>query len=185
MPKNETASSQVPWILQLHQDGEIDLDKELNNRFSAMPVMSTIKVRQLDADHGVAMIAMQDGAAVLRVDVDLAENLIEFIFTYQGMLGLKFVINQLGSSQRLNWLQQMRRERGRPVFCWGPNRWQSDYVITVTHPYFTNLYAFSTGSFEAAARLTPGVIQELLDWLEKLWHTSASRDDTLPRLTTW
>ena len=185
MPSNNARSSQVPWILQLHQDGDIDLDQELNSRFAGMPVLSTMKARQLDSEHGVAILAMQDGAASVRVDVDLNENMVEFIFTYQAMLSLKFIINQLGHSQRIGWLQQMRREHERPIFCWGPDRWESDFIITVGHQYFTNLYAFSTRSFEAAARLTPGVTLELLDWLEKLWQVGASRDDTLPRLTTW
>ncbi len=185
MPRHNTRSGQVPWILQLHQDGEINLDKELNSRFSQMPILSTFKARQHSPDHAVATMAAQDGSATVRVDVDLAENVIQYAFTYQSMLGLSFVIDQLGDSQHAAWIQQVRRERSRPIFCWGPDRWNSDYIITVGHPYYTNIYAFSTLNTEAAARLTTEITKDLLDWLETLWQTDNSRDDTLPRLTTW
>jgi hypothetical protein len=185
MARDNAASGQIPWILQLHQDGEINLDKELSLRFAQMPTLSTFHARQLSQEHVAAMLAAQDGSAVLRVDVDLADNVIQYAFSYQSMLCLRFVIDQLGDSQHTAWIQQVRRERNRPIFCWGPDRWNSDFIITVGHPYFTNLYAFSTLNFEAATRLTTDVTQQLLNWLESLWQTDHPRDETLPRMTTW
>jgi hypothetical protein len=101
------------------------------------------------------------------------------------MLSLNFNLDQLGSAHRSHWVNLMRRERAKPVFLWGPARWASDYLITVVHPYYTNLYAFSANNFEAAARLTPEVTDRLLDWLGELWHTSAVPDDDSTPLTTW
>jgi hypothetical protein len=79
----------------------------------------------------------------------------------------------------------MQREQAKPAFLWGPARWDSDYLITVVQPYYTNLYAFSANNFEAAARLTPDVTASLLDWLASQWQTSVSPDDDATQLTTW
>lgn len=173
---------QAPWILQRHLDGEIDLDSELNAHFRAMPTLSVFKAQRYDAQHATAMLSMQDGAATVRVDVDLAAGVTAFAFTFRSMLSLGFRLDQLGGSHRGHWIDLMRREQETPAFLWGPARWASDYVITVAHPYFTNLYAFSANNFEAAARLTPDVTANLLDWLDGVWQTDVSQDDPL---TTW
>ena len=59
----------------------------------------------------------------------------------------------------------MQRREGGLAFLWGASRWAEDYVICITRPYFTNLYAFSPANFEAAVRLTQPVLKKLLDWL--------------------
>jgi hypothetical protein len=174
----------APWILQRHFDGEIDLDRELNARFYAMPVLSTIKTNRLDARHATAMMTTQDGAAALRVDVDLNENLTDLVFSLRSMLAFKFTLTALGDNHRARWLDLMQHTTGRPAFLWGPTRWDSDYLITVSHQYYTNLYAFSSQHFEAGARMTPDVKNQLLDWLKALWQPVSS-EDTGPILTTW
>lgn len=173
----------APWILQRHFDGEIDLDRELNARFYAMPVLSTIKTNRLDARRASAMITTQDGAAALRVDVDLDENVTDFVFSLRSMLAFRFALAGLGDSHRARWLDLMQHTTGRPAFLWGPTRWDSDYLITVSHQYYTNLYAFSSQRFEAGARMTPDVKDQLLDWLKTLWQPVI--EDTGPILTTW
>lgn len=176
---------QAPWILQRHLDGEIDLDKELTARFRTMPVLSTFKARQYDAQHATATLSMQDGAATVRVDVDRASNVTLFAFTFRSMLALSFHLDELGSSHRDHWVDLMRREQIQPAFLWGPPRWASDYLITVARPFYTNIYAFSSHHFEAAARLTPDVTGKLIDWLDERWKTDVTLDDDSHQLTTW
>ena len=182
---NNDGVRQPPWLLQHHLDGNIDLDKELSARFRTMPVLSIAKMRQYDAQHAMAMLSAQDGAATVRVDVDLANNLTQFAFTFRSMLTLNFTLDQLGISHRAHWLALTRRDPGKPAFLWGEARWQNDYIITVVHAYYTNLYAFSLNNFEAAARLTPDVTTGLVDWLEGLWRPGSAGDETIPALTTW
>ena len=131
------------------------------------------------------MLSMQDGAATVRVDVDLSTGVTVFAFTFRSMLSLNFKLDQLGSAHREHWADLIRRERAKPAFLWGPARWESDYLITVVHHYYTNLYAFSANNFEAAARLTPDVTHNLLDWLDDLWQTSVTPDEDETPLTTW
>lgn len=185
MSASQTDVKPAPWILQRHFDGDIDLDQELNTRFYAMPVLSAIKLRRLDAVYATAMLSTQDGAASLRVDVNLREEMIEFVFTLRSMLGLKFTLRQIGEGQRLRWLQIIRHQEASPAFFWGPTRWNSDYLIAVAHQYYVNLYAFSANNFEAAARITPDVMGQLLDWLEALWQPRPGSDDTIPSRNGW
>lgn len=175
----------APWILQRHFDGDIDLDKELNTRFYAMPVLSTFKARRLDAGFATAMLTTQDGAAALRVDVDVREETVDFVFILRSMLGLKFTFRQIGEGQRSRWLQLIRHQEASPAFFWGPTRWRSDYLIAVAHQYYTNLYAFSSNNFEAASRITPDVTAELLDWLGELWKPRPVSDETIPSKNGW
>jgi hypothetical protein len=185
MSAQDSTTSHAPWILQQHFDGEINLDEELASRFLSMPVLATVKVRQLDREHAVAALATQDGAAGLRVDVDLAHNSIAFVFSLRSMLALRFVLHDLSENQRASWIDRMRREPDRPMFFWGPTRWNNDYLIAISHQYYTNLYAFSPDGFEAAARITPDVMNQLLDWLADLWKLRRPSDVTLPSRNRW
>ena len=181
--KNDTR--QAPWLLQRYLNGEIDLDKELTGRYRTMPMLSIIKLRAYDEYHAVATMTMQDGAAVVRVEVDLLNNVTQFALVFRSMLSLNFTLDQLGDSHRSHWLGFARREKAKPVFLWGAARWESDYVITVAHQHYTNIYAFSSNNFEGAARMTPDVTAQLLDWLEYMWKPGETADPTIPRLTTW
>ncbi|MBZ0299624.1 MAG: hypothetical protein K8J31_07795 [Anaerolineae bacterium] len=175
----------APWILQRHFDGDIDLDGELNSRFHAMAVLSALKARRLDASFGTAMLTTQDGAAALRVDVLRGGDQMDFVFTARSMLALKFSLVDIGTGQRARWLELIRSPNSSPAFLWGPTRWNSDYLIAVAHQYYTNLYAFSSNNFEAAARVTPDVMGELLDWLESLWISRPPSDETIPSKRGW
>ena len=181
---SDGGSHAPPWILRQHFDGEIDLDQELRNRFRTMPILSTVKVRQLDPAYATALLSTQDGATTLRFEVDLTRNTLQLAFTLRSMLALKFTMHDLADSHRLRWLEGVRKEPESPSFCWGPSRWEADHIIMVVHPYYANLYAFSN-QFEAAVRLTTDTTKQLLDWLEDLWKPRSSRDATVPTLTTW
>jgi hypothetical protein len=106
-------------------------------------------------------------------------------FTLGSMLTLRFTMNELSELDRTRWLELMQREEGGLAFLWGQTRWSNDYVICIARKYFTNFYAFSPHNFEAAVRLTPGVIKQLLEWLEDIWSSSPPVDETPPTLLTW
>lgn len=175
-----------PWTLQQFFDGEIDLDVELASRSQNMPVMSTIKFRELGtrSGRGVATISTSDGSAQVIFDADAVSRVVQMSFTYGAMLTLRFSLRDLSDMDRSRWLELMRRDQGGLAFLWGPARWESDYVICIVRKYFTNFYAFSPNNFEAAIRMTPDVSRKLLDWLEDFWKQPPSEDEP-PALLTW
>ncbi len=177
----------APWTLQQFFNGEIDLDTELNKRFPTMPMMSMVKFRTLGSHSGrrVATLASQDGSASLTFDGDRTTKVIQMSFTLGSMLTLRFTLDELSELDRTRWLELMRRDEGGLAFLWGQSRWANDYMICISRKYFTNFYAFSPHSFEAAVRLTPSVMQQLLDWLEELWSATPPPDETPPPLLTW
>lgn len=173
----------APWILQLFFNGEIDIDAELSKRYPTMPVMSTFHAHRVGSHHATAILATQDGAATILVDVDASTRSIRFSFVYHAMLALQFPLADLSDMDRSRWLELMRRDQGGLSFLWGKARWESTYVICAAHRYFTNMYAF-TPQFEAAARLTPDVNRALVNWLDRYWKP-APVEDTQKPITTW
>jgi len=179
-------SDNPPWTLQQFFNGEIDLDVELARRFPTMPMMSLLKTRTLGTNSGrkVAELSSQDGAAGMIIDADTVSKVIQLSFTFGSMLTLKFVMSDLNNMDRERWVELMRRDAGGLAFLWGTKRWTSDYMICISRKHFTNMYAFSPNNFEAGVRLTPTVINDLLDWLEKIWD-EPEPDDNPPQLLTW
>jgi hypothetical protein len=179
-------SHNPPWTLQQFFNGEIDLDVELGRRFPSMPMMSVLKTRTLGTNSGrkVAELSSQDGATSMIIDADTVSKVIQLSFTFGSMLTLKFVMSDLNNMDRDRWVELMRRDSGGLTFLWGTKRWASDYMICISRKHFTNMYAFSPNNFEAGVRLTPAVIKDLLDWLEKIWD-EPEPDDEPPQLLTW
>ena len=179
-------SSSPPWTLQQFFNGEIDLDVELARRFPSMPMMSILKTRTLGTNSGrkVAELSSQDGAAGMIIDADTVSKVIQLSFTFGSMLTLKFVMSDLNNMDRDRWVELMRRDAGGLAFLWGTKRWTSDYMICISRKHFTNMYAFSPNNFEAGVRLTPTLIKDLLDWLEKIWDEPEPPDNP-PELLTW
>jgi hypothetical protein len=180
------AGEDPPWTLQQFFNGEIDLDLELTKRFPKMPMMSRIKFRQVGTSGNLhsAMLATQDGRANLTIDADPTTRRMQMSFTIESMITLRFMLANLSDMDRDRWLELMRREQGGLAFLWGPDRWQSDYIICLGRKYFTNLYAFSPNNFEAGIRMTPNVSKELLDWLQRTWKLEQN-DEEPPPLLTW
>lgn len=185
-PELPASPSAPPWTLQQYFNGEIDLDVELSGRSQNMPVMSTIKFRNMgtQSGRGVATLATQDGAAQVIFDADQSSHVVHISFTLASMLTLRFVLDDLSNMDRVRWLELMRREEGGLAFLWGPSRWENDYLISISRAHFTNLYAFSPHNFEASIRMTPDVMHRLLDWLEEFWVDDI-HDDESPELLTW
>jgi hypothetical protein len=188
--KTLSNADRTPWTLQQFFNGEIDLDVELSKRFPSMPMMTSVKFRTLGDKSGrrVATTKTQDGSSSLVIDADMKSRAIQLSFTYGSMMTLRYSLINLNDIDRSRWLELMNREQGGLAFLWGPSRWQDDYLICIGRRYFTNLYAFSPNQFESAVRLSPAVIDELLEWLDDIWHSdpdtdSDSDDDT--QLLTW
>ena len=189
-PQKQLASAeQTPWTLQQFFNGEIDLDVELSKRFPNMPMMTSVKFRTLGSKSGrrVATTTTQDGSSSLVIDADMETKAIQLSFTYGSMMTLRYSLINLNDIDRSRWLELMNREQGGLAFLWGPSRWQDDYLICIGRKYFTNLYAFSPNQFESAVRLSPGVISDLLQWLDDIWHTEPDddSDDDDTQLLTW
>ncbi len=160
-----------PWALQAYFDGEGDLIKTLTARYPQMPLMSLINLRDEggSAPRGTAVIATQDGAANVIVEVDAASHTVQFTFGLSSMLALRFQPAAISASGRAAWLDMMLRETGDPAFLWSETRWQDDYILSAATKTYATFFAFSSYHTEAAARLTHDVSSKLLAWLGKYW----------------
>ena len=184
--KQVFATDDPPWTLQQFFDGEIDLDIELSKRFPSVPLLSEIRFRNLGTRTGrrIATLNTGDQSATMIIEADTGTRAMQVSFTVGSMLTLRFSFTDLSDMDRDHWLELMQRREGGLAFLWGASRWAQDYIICITRPYFTNLYAFSPANFEAAVRLTPQVLEKLLAWLDTIWHeTPVDEDDDAPLLT--
>jgi hypothetical protein len=186
-PEAQAPTSDPSWTLQQYFDGEINLDAELSQRFKNVPVMTSAKFRILGdrKEHGVATLSAQDESSWVVVDVDQVSRVTHLTFTLGAMLSLRFSLKGINDIDRERWVTLMRREEGGLAFLWGPQRWEHDYIICIKRKYFTNLFAFSPGRFEAAVRMTPDATEKLVDWLEAFWQTDMPADDEPPPILTW
>lgn len=159
----------APLLLQHYRDGEIALAHELAERFPSAPVLSLFHVRVIHERTRLeaATLSAQDGSALLRVQADSSRSA-QFAFQVCGMLGLTFSPARLSDADCWRWLAGMQ-QTGDVAFLWGSQRWDSDYLIGAPGRYFSALYAFSPHRSEAAARLTPDVLNRLIGWLTDLW----------------
>lgn len=173
-----SARRRAPWELEQYFEGEIDLDRELASRYPNMPLMSLVNFRTLGtrSRRGVALLSTQDNAASLRIEVDQKSRGMHLVFTLSSMLSLRFRMEGQSDKDRAAWLEAMRREQGETTFLWGTARWDSDYIICAARRHFTNVYAFSPDSFEAAARLTSDVSRRVLDWVEQFWRADRAEE---------
>lgn len=162
----------APWMLRQHIAGKIDLASELGERYPNTPLMSQVRFRFKGdrSKHDIATLATQDGAARLLIDVDAETMEVTLTFMLDSMLSQGFRMENLSDVDRVHWLERMKRSTGGVAFLWGKSRWQHDYVIFAVREYYTGVYAFSTQHAGAAARLTPDVTAQLLEWLEAFWR---------------
>ncbi|PJF42670.1 MAG: hypothetical protein CUN55_09745 [Phototrophicales bacterium] len=170
---HKSIQTNAPITLQQFFTGEIDLDTELAQRFSAAPILSSMSTNPKNIGiltrRASAILTAQDEQAMLSFDLRLQSGYLEVIFTAHNMLSFRFDLGEIQVSDRQRWLELMRRKTGGIAFLWTRKRWESDYMIFVVREYFTRVYAFSPKRFEAGVRITPDVVQSLLDWLEKYW----------------
>lgn len=181
------SSSDTPWTLQQFFNGEIDLDVELQKRFPAVPIVSSVKFRTLgsDAQRRVATLTATDGTAAIIIDADTRTKEVQISFTFGSMLTLRYSLSDLSDADRSRWLELMRREKGGLAFLWGSTRWQKDYLICISRQYATKIYAFSPNNFESAVRLSQDVMNQIVEWLDEIWTYQPDDNDDDAPLLTW
>jgi hypothetical protein len=187
----------APITLQQFFSGEIDLDAELARRYANAPLLSYVKFipkrgKPLSRQ-ATALFSSQDDSAIVTIDAPLDDDpdaTLTFTFTLRGALGLRFRLEALDRADRRRWLDLMRRDNGI-AFLWTQDRWEDAYLIFVIREMFARFYAFSPNGYEAAARLTPEMVDELTGWLEDLWFPGArdadlpSQEPTIDEARTW
>jgi hypothetical protein len=178
-----TRSIQVsaPLTLQQFFSGEIDLDTDLARRFANAPLMAHIQFYPKAGEplqrQATAILSSNDDAATLNIDASSERGVqpsLDFTFTLFGALALRFHLAPLATADRTRWLDLMRRESGI-AFLWTRDRWEHPYTVFVVREHFARLYAFSPTGIEAAARLTPDVLKQLVEWLEGIWFPERQR----------
>ena len=177
----------APIELQRFFSGESDLDAELAQRFPNAPLLSHLRLIPRPGEpaqrQATAIISSQDDSASMMIDVpvsipDPQSATIDVSFSLMSMLAVRFTVAPLVEQDRARWLDLMRRENGI-TFLWTHYRWEHPYVIFVVREHFARLYAFSPAGIEAAARLTPDVLDDLIGWLEGLWFAEGSAHESV------
>ena len=163
----------APPLLRDYMDGEVDLVRELEARYHGPPLLSLFRASTPRPGIRSAVLAAQDGAATLTVELDGRSGSLDWTYRLSSMLGLRFSLRGLSDLDAERWLLLVRGAESEPAFLWSAQRWQADYLIGSAHRYYTNLFAFSPQHTEAAARLTPEAARKLFDWLQEGWFPPA------------
>jgi hypothetical protein len=167
---------EVPWLLQQHYNGKIDLAAELAQRYPTPALLTVAKFRKRGAanDPAQATFSAADGMAALSIEALPNTPHISFGFTFQSSFTLRFQPDTLSDVDCAHWLELIRRNQDGIAFLWGQSRWETDYLVCVMHRQFVSLYAYSTKGFESSIRLTHEVKHQLHDWLIQLWNIGTS-----------
>lgn len=169
-----------PLTLQQFFTGEIDLDTELAQRFANAPLMSSAGMNPRKPTSMTrrvsAVLTSQDAGSMFTLDVDRHTGQLESSFTIASMLSFRFDLGLIPKQERHRWVELMQRSSGI-AFLWTKDRWEKDYMIWVVREYFTRVYAFSPGKFEAAVRMTPDTLQDLLGWCKTYWLENTGEDE--------
>ncbi len=190
VPEAVASRDSAPWLVRQALDHPETLSVELAARFPGLPLMTVIRLREVDAKtgRGLAVLTSSDGVAAMRIELDSASQLLEFTFSYGGMLALRFQIDGLSIKDRANFLERMQLEGDHSAYLWGEVRWMHDYLIGVSRRQganqFINLYAFSRHNTEAAVRLKPDICSQLLNWLADHWKEEETTKEQ-PSITGW
>lgn len=168
-----TIKLSAPVTLQQFFSGEIDLDTDLARRFTNAPLLSSTKfiagAGQSVHRRATTIFSSNDDSTALTIDAhDDEDATLDFTFTLFSTLAQRFRLTPLSVSERQRWLDLMRRSNGI-TFLWTHRRWEAPHLIFVVREHFGRVYAFSPEGIEAAARLTPDTILNMVDWLEDVW----------------
>lgn len=170
----------APIELQRFFTGESDLDSELAQRFPNAPLLSHMRLSPPPGmplhRQASAILSSQDDSTALVVDLplnrDAGDMAVDLSFSLMSMITMRFSIGPLTLADCQHWLDLIRRDSGI-TFLWTHYRWEHPYLIAVVREYVARLYAFSPAGVEAAVRLAPDTLEELVTWLEQLWCGSA------------
>jgi hypothetical protein len=167
--------SGAPFILNQFFTGKIDLDTELSRRYPSAPLLSSAAFAPAPgkrARRGFAQFRSQDEACALNIDLQGIDGALEASFLYGGMIAARFALGPIPDVQRKRFLDLMRRPNGIAIL-WTRERWERDYMVFVVRERFARVYAFGQGHFDAACRLPPEALENLLAWLNGFWITDA------------
>ncbi len=163
----------APYLLQQFFTGRVDLDVELGKRYPSPPLLGSASFTPEPGTHaryGFAQFNGQDNAASLMIEMHRLPDTLELAFLLQGMIAVRFKLGVIADTPRKRFVELMRRQNGI-AFLWTRERWESDYLIFVVREHFARLYAFAPGRFDAACRLTPEGIGQLVTWIEGFWES--------------
>jgi hypothetical protein len=166
--------SSAPFLLQQFFTGKIDLDVELARRYPSSPLLSSASFMPEPGKrdrYGFALFSSQDQAAAMSIEIHNSSGALNISFLLQSMIAVRFLLGATTDGHRKRFLDLMRRPNGI-AFLWTRERWERDYLIFVVREHFARIYAFGPGRFDAACRLTPDELEQLLDWLAVFWATS-------------
>ncbi len=161
----------APLLLQQFFTGRIDLDVELARRYPASPLLSSssfLPEPGKRARHGFAQFMSQDNSAAMTLELRGDSGALEMSFLLQSMIAVRFQLGSVIDVHRKRFLELMRRPDGI-AFLWARERWENDYLIFVVREHFARVYAFAPGRFDAACRLTPDCLNDLIAWLGGFW----------------
>jgi hypothetical protein len=163
-----------PLLLQQFFKGKVDLDVELSKRFPGSPLVSAVSFQPpagKRARFGMAQFIGQDGAA--GCTFELSGTDLEASFLLSGMIAVRFAVSAIAEPTRLKFLELLRRANGI-CFLWSKEKWERDYLVFVIRERFARVYAFAPGRFDAAVRLTPDGLDQLVTWFDSFWGESPS-----------
>ncbi len=163
----------APFLLQQFFSGRIDLDVELARRYPSSPLLSSASFTPEPgkrARHGFAQFMSQDNSAAMSVELRGDNGAIEVIFLLQSMIAIRFNLSAITDVHRKRFLELMHRPDGI-AFLWTRERWENDYLIFVVREHFARVYAFGPGRYDAACRLTPECLDQLMVWLTGYWSS--------------
>lgn len=167
--------SSAPFLLQQFFTGKIDLDVELARRYPSAPLLASATFKPApgkSSRHGFAQFASQDNAAAMMIELHSNREMLDVSFLLQNMIAVHFTLGAITEAHRRRFLELMRRPNGI-AFLWTQERWENDYLIFVLRDHFARMYAFGPGRFDAACRLTPDGVNQLVTWLAGLWALDA------------
>lgn len=171
--------SSAPFLLQQFFTGKVDLDVELARRYPSSPLLSSASFTPEPGKrerYGFALFSSQDQAAAMSIEIHNTSGALNISFLLQSMIAVRFLLGATTDGHRKRFLELMRRPNGI-AFLWTRERWERDYLIFVVREHFARIYAFGPGRFDAACRLTPDELEQLLVWLGAFWSIDENAEE--------
>lgn len=162
----------APALLSSFLAGRVDLDSALLARFPGAPLLTSPHfdppIGRQGGKYGTANYATQDGGAALQIELLGTQGGTQVSFMQGGMFAVRFRLDEITLNKRKRFLNILRRNNVI-AFLWTEKRWEADYLIFVVRDGFARIYAFGSDRYEAACRLTPDGLSQLVEWMTGFW----------------